>query len=79
MFLENIFHFSFAEYYNPVCEEFGILRVIDDNLVKPTTGFDLHTQRYEGYIPLAFDAGKEISFQVKQWKQAYLVQNEMMK
>lgn len=36
------FHFSFAEYYNPKNIRFGVLRVMNDDLVKPETGFDTH-------------------------------------
>lgn len=36
------FHFSFAEYYNPDNIRFGCLRVMNDDLVKPQTGFDTH-------------------------------------
>jgi redox-sensitive bicupin YhaK (pirin superfamily) len=32
--LESRFHFSFAEYYNPQNTEFGVLRVLNDDLVK---------------------------------------------
>ncbi|WP_042355932.1 pirin family protein [Bacillus rubiinfantis] len=40
--LRSLFHFSFAEYYNPNNTNFGRLRVINDDLVAPGTGFDLH-------------------------------------
>ena len=32
--LESRFHFSFAEYYNPSNTEFGVLRVLNDDLVQ---------------------------------------------
>jgi redox-sensitive bicupin YhaK (pirin superfamily) len=38
----SYFHFSFADYYNPENIQFGKLRVINDDQVKPGTGFDLH-------------------------------------
>ncbi|CAI5995157.1 unnamed protein product [Closterium sp. NIES-65] len=32
--LESRFHFSFAEYFNPANQEFGVLRVLNDDLVQ---------------------------------------------
>ena len=43
--LNSTFHFSFAEYYNPNNIQFGALRVINDDLIAPHTGFDLHPHR----------------------------------
>jgi redox-sensitive bicupin YhaK (pirin superfamily) len=43
--LESRFHFSFAEYYNPQNAEFGVLRVLNDDLVKPKSGFGTHPHR----------------------------------
>lgn len=40
--LDSHFHFSFADYYNPENIHFGVLRVINDDLVEPGTGFDMH-------------------------------------
>jgi len=40
--LKSRFHFSFAEYYNPENLRFGVLRVLNDDLVKANDGFDLH-------------------------------------
>eukprot|EP00850_Spirogloea_muscicola_P008526 SM000045S16271 [mRNA] locus=s45:665255:667199:+ [translate_table: standard] len=40
--LESRFHFSFAEYYNPSNSGFGVLRVLNDDLVKPHAGFGTH-------------------------------------
>ncbi|MCM3569573.1 pirin family protein [Neobacillus mesonae] len=40
--LKSVFHFSFAEYYNPKNINFGMLRVINDDMIAPGTGFDLH-------------------------------------
>jgi len=36
------FHFSFAQYYNPDNIRFGCLRVMNDDLVRPGMGFDIH-------------------------------------
>jgi len=43
--LKSIFHFSFAEYYNPKNISFGVLRVINDDLINPHTGFDTHPHK----------------------------------
>jgi len=40
--LESRFHFSFAGYYDPNRMNFGTLRVVNDDLVKPNEGFDTH-------------------------------------
>jgi redox-sensitive bicupin YhaK (pirin superfamily) len=40
--LDSHFHFSFAEYWNPKNMNFGVLRVINDDMVQPQTGFDTH-------------------------------------
>jgi redox-sensitive bicupin YhaK (pirin superfamily) len=40
--LDSHFHFSFAEYYNPENIQFGILRVINDDMVESQMGFDTH-------------------------------------
>lgn len=43
--LQSIFHFSFAEYRNPDNIQFGNLRVINDDLIHPHTGFEKHPHR----------------------------------
>jgi redox-sensitive bicupin YhaK (pirin superfamily) len=40
--LDSYHHFSFSGYYNPGNIQFGILRVVNDDLVGPGTGFDSH-------------------------------------
>ena len=40
--LESRFHFSFAEYRNPKNINFGVLRVLNDDIVHPLGGFDTH-------------------------------------
>ncbi|WP_428023411.1 pirin family protein [Arcobacter sp.] len=40
--LESQFHFSFAEYRNPSNINFGVLRVLNDDIVHPNSGFDTH-------------------------------------
>ena len=43
--LDSRHHFSFAEYYNPANMQFGDLRVLNDDLVKPGAGFDMHPHK----------------------------------
>jgi len=40
--LKSRFHFSFAEYSNPKNTDFGVLRVMNDDLVQPHRGFGTH-------------------------------------
>jgi redox-sensitive bicupin YhaK (pirin superfamily) len=43
--LKSRFHFSFAEYSNPRNTGFGVLRVMNDDLVQPNRGFGAHPHR----------------------------------
>jgi len=43
--LESRFHFSFAEYHNPQNMHFGVLRVLNDDIVHPDSGFGMHPHR----------------------------------
>ena len=43
--LESHFHFSFAEYFNTGNIRFGILRVLNDDIVQPGEGFDTHPHK----------------------------------
>lgn len=40
--LKSRFHFSFAEYNDPSVSNFGVLRVLNDDLVQPSRGFGKH-------------------------------------
>lgn len=40
--LKSTFHFSFAEYFNPDNMHFGVLRVINDDLILSGEGFPTH-------------------------------------
>lgn len=42
---DTFFHFSFANYYDPGNMNFGVLRVINDNNVKPHQGFNRHPHK----------------------------------
>jgi len=43
--LKSRFHFSFAEYSNPGNQNFGVLRVMNDDLVQEERGFGAHPHR----------------------------------
>jgi len=43
--LESWHSFSFADYYDPAHIRFGSLRVINEDIVQPGTGFDTHGHR----------------------------------
>ena len=43
--LKSRFHFSFAEYRDPRNQNFGALRVMNDDLVQPSRGFGTHGHR----------------------------------
>jgi redox-sensitive bicupin YhaK (pirin superfamily) len=40
--LESRFHFSFAQYRNQDNINFGVLRVLNDDIIHPQSGFDTH-------------------------------------
>jgi redox-sensitive bicupin YhaK (pirin superfamily) len=43
--LESRFHFSFADYYNPKNMHFGVLRVLNDDIIHPSSGFGMHQHK----------------------------------
>lgn len=43
--LESHFHFSFAEYYDKDNIHYGVLRVMNDDIIKPFSGFPTHPHR----------------------------------
>ena len=43
--LDTSHHFSFADYFDPKRMNYGPLRVFNDDIVQPATGFDLHPHR----------------------------------
>ncbi len=42
---DTYFHFSFANYYDPNNMNFGVLRVLNDDNVKPDSGFTTHSHQ----------------------------------
>jgi len=53
--LNSIFHFSFADYFSPLNINFGVLRVINDDLIKANTGFDTHPHKDMEIISYVID------------------------
>lgn len=43
--LESRFHFSFAQYHDPKNMHFGALRVLNDDVVHPHSGFGMHPHK----------------------------------
>ena len=43
--LQSRFHFSFAEYYDKANMHYGVLRVMNDDIIAPHTGFGTHPHR----------------------------------
>lgn len=43
--LTTYHHFSFAEYFDPSKVNFGPLRVFNDDIIQPGTGFDFHQHK----------------------------------
>jgi hypothetical protein len=55
--LESYHTFSFAGYYNPERMRFGTLRVLNDDTVKPGSGFDLHPHGDMEIISIPLEGG----------------------
>jgi len=43
--LDTRWHFSFADYYDPKNEQWGALRVFNDDVIEPGQGFGMHPHR----------------------------------
>lgn len=53
--LNSHFHFSFSEYYNPDNMNFGVLRVLNDDLIEAGKGFDTHPHKDMEIITYVID------------------------
>jgi len=53
--LESRFHFSFADYFDPHRQKFGVLRVVNDDLVIAKEGFSTHPHRDMEIITYVID------------------------
>lgn len=57
--LDARWHFSFADYNDPENVNFGPLRVFNDDVVQPGTGFDMHPHRDMEIITYVIDGELE--------------------
>lgn len=57
--LDSYHSFSFATYFNPVREQFGCLRVLNDDTVTGGTGFDLHPHNNMEIISIILEGALE--------------------
>ncbi len=53
--LKSRFHFSFAEYRNINNVNFGVLRVLNDDIIEPVSGFDFHPHNNMEIITYVID------------------------
>ena len=53
--LHSIFHFSFAEYYNPNNMNFGALRVVNDDIFDAGNGFGTHPHQNMEIVSYVID------------------------
>lgn len=57
--LSTYWHFSFAHYEDPDKMNFGPLRVFNDDIIQPGTGFDLHAHRDMEIVTYVIDGELE--------------------
>jgi redox-sensitive bicupin YhaK (pirin superfamily) len=57
--LDTYHSFSFATYFNPAREQFGCLRVLNDDTVDGGTGFDLHPHNNMEIITIMLEGALE--------------------
>jgi redox-sensitive bicupin YhaK (pirin superfamily) len=57
--LDTRWHFSFAEYHDPANENWGALRVFNDDVVQPGQGFGMHPHRDMEIITIVLDGALE--------------------
>ena len=73
--LESRFHFSFAEYRNLDNINFGVLRVLNDDIIHPNSGFDMHPHHDMEIISYIVDG--EISHKDSMGNQRYIKRGEV--
>ncbi len=57
--LSTYWHFSFASYFDPQKMNFGPLRVFNDDIIQPGTGFDFHPHRDMEIVTYVIDGELE--------------------
>ena len=57
--LDTWHHFSFANYFNPLREKFGVLRVLNDDTLEGGTGFNEHPHQNMEIISLPTEGALE--------------------
>jgi redox-sensitive bicupin YhaK (pirin superfamily) len=57
--LDTRWHFSFAEYHDPANEQWGALRVFNDDVIQPGQGFGMHPHRDMEIITIVLDGALE--------------------
>lgn len=57
--LTTYHHFSFGEYYDPSKVNFGPLRVFNDDIIQPGTGFDFHQHQDMEIVTYVIDGELE--------------------
>jgi redox-sensitive bicupin YhaK (pirin superfamily) len=57
--LDARWHFSFSDYHDPANMNFGPLRVFNDDVVQPSSGFDMHPHREMEIVTYVIDGELE--------------------
>jgi quercetin 2,3-dioxygenase len=57
--LDTWHHFSFANYFNPLREKFGVLRVLNDDTIEGGTGFNEHPHQNMEIISIPLEGAIE--------------------
>lgn len=53
--LQSHWLFSFSNYYDPANVHFGALRVFNDDIIQPNTGFDTHPHKEMEIVSIVFE------------------------
>mgnify|MGYP000846018902 CR=1 FL=1 len=67
--------FNFADYFNPLRERFGVIRVLNDEVIAPGKGFDMH--EYKNLEILLFPLNGELKYQDQSGHESTLSQDEV--